>query len=418
MRERKAQTADLSALKIDRDSDAHKEKKLDPRQRGLLVASAMIIFLAALIYIISSKITSPPNVKIATATTVYPSQADAILTASGYVVAQRQAAVASKATGRLEYLGVEEGDEVKKGEIIAQLEHDDVDAALAQARANLEMAKASLKEDEAELEDATLHYNRQRNLLAEHVISQSEYDLAEARYKRAVAAVSSAKAQIELAKAAVKAAEVQVENTNIRAPFNGTVLTKNADVGEMVAPFAASRNSRGAVVTIADMSSLEVEADVSESNIQRVRIGQSCEIILDAFPEHRYQGYVHKIVPTADRAKATVLTKIRFVERDEKVLPEMSAKVSFFSKSLNDGDGSLQPFTAIPKTAITERRGKKVVFVVRDNTTTETPIIVGAEFGELVEIRNGLTTGDQVVLSPTADLKSGLKIKIEKDEGK
>ncbi|MFQ6114811.1 MAG: efflux RND transporter periplasmic adaptor subunit, partial [bacterium] len=210
MRERKAQTADLSALKIDRDSDAHKEKKLDPRQRGLLVASAMIIFLAALIYIISSKITSPPNVKIATATTVYPSQADAILTASGYVVAQRQAAVASKATGRLEYLGVEEGDEVKKGEIIAQLEHDDVDAALAQARANLEMAKASLKEDEAELGDATLHYNRQRNLLAEHVISQSEYDLAEARYKRAVAAVSSAKAQRELAKAAVKAAEVQV----------------------------------------------------------------------------------------------------------------------------------------------------------------------------------------------------------------
>lgn len=417
MSERKTQTADLSALRINRDSDSHQEKKFANKHKNLVLVSTVVIMLSVAVYVVSRKINTPPAVKIAAATTVYPSQGEAILTASGYVVAQRQAAVASKATGRLEYLGVEEGDEVKKGQIIAQLEHDDVDAALAQALANLAMAEASLKENEAELQDATLHYERQKNLLAEHVISQSEYDLAEARYKRAVAAVTSAKAQIELAKAGVKAAEVQVENTNIRAPFDGTVLTKNADVGEMVAPFAASANSRGTVVTIADMNSLEVEADVSESNIQRVRIGQSCEIILDAFPEHRYKGYVHKIVPTADRAKATVLTKIRFVELDEKVLPEMSAKVNFLSKSLNNNDGSLEPFTAIPKAAITERKGKKVVFVVRDNTATETPIIVGGEFGELVEIRDGLTTAEQVVLSPTSDLKSGLKIKIEKDEG-
>jgi RND family efflux transporter MFP subunit len=417
MSERRTQTADLSTLTIDRDSEAYAKKTFTNKHRNIVFASAAVIILFIVAYIFTKKINSPPAVEIATATTMYPSQADVILTASGYVVAQRQAAVASKATGRLEYLGVEEGDEVKKGQIIARLERDDVDAALAQARANLQMANASLKEDEAELHDATLQYNRQKNLLAERVISQSEYDLAEARYKRAMAAVTSAKAQIELAKATVRAAEVEVENTNIRAPFDGTVLTKNADVGEMVAPFAASANSRGTVVTIADMNSLEVEADVSESNIQRVRSGQSCEIILDAFPEHRYQGYVHKIVPTADRAKATVLTKIRFVERDEKVLPEMSAIVNFLSKSLNDSDGSLEPFTAIPKTAITERSGKKVVFVVRDNTTTETPIIVGDEFGELVEIRDGLTTGDQVVLNPTADLKSGLKIKIEKNGG-
>ena len=416
MPENRAKTADLSALRIQRDFDAKPNKKFTSKLRIILLVCAVIFLLIPAIYIFATKITSVATVKVTSVSIVYPSQADAILTASGYIVAQRQAAIASKATGTIEYLAVEEGDEVKKGQIIAELEHDDVDASLAQARANTEFTKATLKENEAELQDATLHYNRQKKLIAEYVISQSEFDIAEARYKRAVASVASAEAQIEMAKAAAKAAEVQVENTKIRAPFDGTVLTKNADVGEMVAPFAASANSRGTVVTMADMNSLEVEADVSESNIQRVRVGQACEIILDAFPEHRYQGYVHKIVPTADRAKATVLTKIRFVARDKKVLPEMSAKVNFFSKSINDGDGSLESFTAIPKTAITERSGKKVVFVVRDNTTTETPIIVGAEFGELVEIRDGLTTGDQVVLSPIADLKSGLKIKIEKNK--
>ncbi|MFQ5770982.1 MAG: efflux RND transporter periplasmic adaptor subunit, partial [bacterium] len=242
--------------------------------------------------------------------------------------------------------------------------------------------------------------------------SESDYDIAEARYKSAEAAVAAAKAQIELAQATVVAAEVDVENTNIRAPFDGTVLTKNADIGEMVAPFAASSNSRGAVVTIADMNSLEVEADVSESNIHKVRPGQYCEIILDAFPNHRYPGFVHKIVPTADRAKATVLTKIRFSERDEKVLPEMSAKVNFLARTLKENDHDLAPRTAVSKSAIITRNGEKVVFVVRDNVLIETPISTGKEFGGLIEIIRGVSNGDTVVLNPTDDFSSGLKIKV------
>jgi len=413
MPENRAKTADLSALRIQRDFDAKPNKKFTSKLRIILLVCAVIFLLIPAIYIFATKITSVATVKVTSVSIVYPSQADAILTASGYIVAQRQAAIASKATGTIEYLAVEEGDEVKKGQLIARLEHDDVDASLAQARANTEFTRATLKENEAELQDATLHYNRQQNLIAEYVISQSEFDLAEARYKRAVASVASAEAQIEMAKAAAKAAEVQVEHTKIRAPFDGTVLTKNADVGEMVAPFAASANSRGTVVTMADMNSLEVEADVSESNIQRVQVGQACEIILDAFPEHRYQGYVHKIVPTADRAKATVLTKIRFVARDKKVLPEMSAKVNFLSRSIKETNNSIEPFKAIPLSAITEKNGKKAVFVIRDNTVAETPVLVGDEFGDLIEIRDGLSPGLKVVVNPHEDLKTGARVKIE-----
>jgi len=244
------------------------------------------------------------------------------------------------------------------------------------------------------------------------LISKSEYDIAEARFKSADAGVAAGKVQVELSKAAVVSADINVDNTKIRAPFSGTVLTKNADIGEMVAPFAASSNSRSAVVTLADMSSLEVEADVSESNIQRVRAGQSCEIILDAFPEIRYPGYVHKIVPTADRAKATVLTKIRFEKLDEKVLPEMSAKVNFLSKSLEGNDES-QPFTAVPKKAILKRNGMDVVFWVRGGSVTETPVSTGRAFGGQIEILSGVSNGDKVVLNPSEDLKSGMMINIE-----
>jgi RND family efflux transporter MFP subunit len=412
MAEKRTETADLSALRINRDAEEYHDRGTKRPPRLLIFAAAMGVVVLLLIYVIVSVINSAPVVKVGLVTTVSPTQADAILTASGYVVAQRQAAIASKATGRLDYLGVEEGDIVKKGQIIACLEHTDVDAAFNQARANLEMTEATLKQNEAKLKEAELRFNRQKDLLAKGLISDAEFDIAEAEWKNAEAAVVWAQAQIEQAKAATAAARVNVENTNIRAPFDGTVLTKNADIGEMVAPFAASSNSRGAVVTIADMTSLEVEADVSESNISRVQLGQSCEIMLDAFPNERYPGYVHKIVPTADRAKATVLTKIRFKRRDEKVLPEMSAKVNFLANPLQESDGSLQPFTGVPKAAIATRNGQSVVFVVKEGTLAETPVTTGREVAGYVEVTGGLSIGDQVVLNPTADARSGLKVKI------
>jgi RND family efflux transporter MFP subunit len=410
MAEKRTEHADLSALRIDRQSDPEDQNKTPKGKFVLIAAILAMVFVAT--YFAFSKMKAAPVVSVADVTMVSPSQADAILTASGYVVAQRQAAIASKGTGRLEYLGVEEGDAVKTGQIIARLEHTDVDAAFNQAHANFEMAQATVKQSEAQLKESELHFNRQKDLLAKGLISKAEYDIAEAQYNNDLASIKWAEAQVQQAKAAVASAEVNVENTNIRAPFDGTVLTKNADIGEMVAPFAASSNSRGAVVTIADMTSLEVEADVSESNIQKVEPGQFCEIILDAFPSERYPGYVHKIVPTADRAKATVMTKIRFKQLDEKVLPEMSAKVNFLTRALDETNGSLKPFAGVLKAALTTRDDRPVVFVLNSDTVTETPVTLGRELGGYIEVINGLRVGDRVVLNPGGDLKSGSRVKL------
>ncbi len=408
MTERKAGTADLSALRIDHDSDGDSRKPA--RMNRVLVAVVLVLLAgAALGYVCAGESRPSVTYKVTDVVRVYPSQSEAVLTASGYVVAQRQAAIASKGTGRLQFLRVEEGDEVSAGQVIAQLEHEDVDAALAQAQANLSMSRANLNQKNADFAEARINYERQQGLLAKGLISQAEFDIAEARFKSAAAAVEASKAEIELSLARLKSAQVEVENMRIRAPFAGTVLSKNADEGEMVAPFAASASSRAAVVTIADMSSLEVEADVSEANIHKVRTGLSCEIILDAFPDVRYPGFVHKIVPTADRAKATVMTKIRFREKDDRVLPEMSAKVNFLSGERTGDAGNA--VTAVPASAVASRNGGKVVFQVQKNRANVVPVETGRKLGNRIEIISGVAPGDKVVLNPDEDLSDGAEIK-------
>jgi RND family efflux transporter MFP subunit len=218
---------------------------------------------------------------------------------------------------------------------------------------------------------------------------------------------------IRSAQAAVRGAQVALENTRIRAPFDGTVLTKNADVGEVVAPLAATANARAAVVTMADMSSLQVEADVSESNIIRVTIGQLCEIVLDAYPEKRYPGAVHKIVPTADRAKATVLTKVAFRERDERVLPEMSAKVTFLSKDAARDIAGAAPKLTVPASAVMARDGSWLVLRVRDGLLEHAAVTIGERMAGRVEIVSGLSPGDMVLKNPAESLRPGMSVKIK-----
>jgi len=365
---------------------------------GTLVVALILVAAAALIGIRS--LDPAVDVKLVTVSFTSPSQVNAVLTASGYVVAQRKAAVASKGTGRLEYLGVVEGDRVKKGAVIAKLEDDDIKASLDQAKANLRLT-------EAELKDASQTLYRQKTLLEKGLSTQAEFDAAEARHQRVLAG-------IEVAQASVAVAEVALENTLIRAPFDGTVLTKNADVGEIVAPFAASASSRAAVVTIADMSSLQVEADVSESNIERIAIAQECEITLDAYPERRYQGFVSKIVPTADRAKATVLVKVGFRSYDARVLPEMSAKVLFLTKGTEaQSSASAAPVLAVPLSALVERNGRTVAYGVKDNRAIEIPVVAGKTLGGFREIASGLSRGDRVIGTVDERVTDGVKVKIE-----
>jgi RND family efflux transporter MFP subunit len=355
---------------------------------------------------------SAVRVEAATVATAYPSQSVTVLNATGYVVAQRKASTASKATGRLVWLGVVEGSRVKEGEIVARLESNDVSATLEQARANVKLAQANLEQARAEQRDAEAAMRRSRSLVDAGAISRADNDAAAARLAKANASISGLQAAIGVAQANVKSAEVAVDQTLIRAPFNGVILTKHANVGDVVTPFSSALDTKGAVVTMADMDTLEVEADVSESNLGKVQPGQPAEIQLDALPGIRLAGEVHRIVPTVDRSKATVLAKIRFLETDPRVLPEMSAKVAFLSERPSEQ----QPRVVAPPSAIVEHEGRPTAFVIDGETVRTVAVETGARVGEMIEIVKGLQPGDKIVSRPPDQLKDGGKITLEKSE--
>ncbi len=399
-------TVDLTTLRINRDRPPENGSG---RAKWIVLSIVAVVLIAAAFWVVP-RFQPAKTVSLVSAALTFPSQANAVLTASGYIVPQRQASVASKGTGRLVYLGVEEGDHVKSGQIIARLESHDVEAALNQGLANLAAGKAQVVEAEAAMQQARKDFERNESLFKTGVITDSEFEIKKLQYESAEARRNAAKAALNAYEAAVEAARVQIENTIIRAPFDGTVLTKQADVGEIVAPFAAG-NSRGAVVTMADMRSLQLEADVSESNIERIRVDQPCEIVLDAFPERRYRGVVWKIVPTADRAKATILTKIKFLDIDEKVLPEMSAKATFLREALSDSALLAKPTLTVPMSALVHKDGKKAVFLFVDGKVREVVVTTGSVLGDRIEILGGVKAGDRIVNSPGADLSSGDAVK-------
>ena len=339
----------------------------------------------------------------------YPTQSFTLLNSSGYVVAQRKAAVASKTTGRLEWIGVEEGSRVTAGQVIARLENMDLEASVRQAEASLQNTKAIREQSRAELEDAEHSFYRQKGLFKTGIVSQSEYDAAEARFKRASAAISAAEAGIAGAAAALHGSQINLGYSLIRAPFDAVVLTKNADVGDIITPLGAAANAKAAVVTIADLASLQVEADVSESNLAQIRQGQPCEITLDALPGSRFRGVVHIIVPTADRSKASVMVKVRFLERDQRILPEMSAKVAFLQREAQAVDKEAR--VVVNPAAVVTRDGRSGLFLVVGDTVRFTPVKVGIKLGDLLEV-SGVKSGDKVALKPLEKLKDGSKISL------
>jgi RND family efflux transporter MFP subunit len=396
----------LSHLHIDksRHPSSSRKKRYIPFVLGiaLLFAAGWLYHLGVL----------GPAVSVQTVSVqkMYPSQTITVLNASGYVVAQRKAAVASKITGRLIYLSVEEGSRVKKGEIIARLENNDSLAARDQAEAGLHTARFQLEQSLAELTEATLTYNRNKDLIAGGYIAKSDFDAADARYKRAIAMVHANEAAVRNREAALKAAEVTVDYANLRAPFDAVVLTKNADVGDIVTPLGAAANAKAAVVNVADMDSLKVEVDVSESNIGKVFMHQPCEIYLDALPAERFAGRVHIIVPTADRTKASVMVKVAFDALNPRVLPEMSAKVAFLSRAIQETEK--QPVMALPAAAVLSRKDRSVVFGMVQDKAVEIPITIGRQLNGMVEIVAGVNIGDKIIASPAGNLQDGTKVKL------
>ncbi|HEV8502047.1 MAG TPA: efflux RND transporter periplasmic adaptor subunit [Casimicrobiaceae bacterium] len=395
---------DLSKLKIDRSLAPIRRSR-----RGRWITLGVIG--AGVVAVAGYLATRPKvfDVQTTAVTVTYPSQQFAVLNATGYVVAQRKAAIASKATGRLEWLGVAEGSRVKSGEVIARLDDRDVVAQAQTAEANVKAARAMVEQARVEETNARVELKRNQELVDRNFISKSALDTAQARVDRAVAGVASAQAQVAAAQASARNAEVNVDYTQIRAPFDGVILSKSANVGDMVTPFSSAVDSKGAVVNMADMSTLEVEADVSESSLAKIQVGQSAEIALDALPDMRFRGHISRIVPTIDRAKATVMTKVKFDAIDPRILPEMSAKVTFLTRDVTPEQQ--KPLTAVATDAIVERDGRPVVFVVKADRAQVVAVKPGIKVGDLTAVTGAINAGDRVVLKPDAKLATDARVR-------
>ncbi|MBS0448815.1 MAG: efflux RND transporter periplasmic adaptor subunit [Proteobacteria bacterium] len=418
----------IAPLKIDRTAAASAalHRRRNARRWGLL---ALVLIVAAAAWAMYPRTRS---VQVASVVVAYPTAQYAQLTASGYVVAQRRAAVSSKATGRLTDLLVREGSAVRKGDIVARLDARDVQASIAAAEIGVRQSEADMRRAAAELRraeltqaDAGRDLQRTRDLSAQGFLSPQALDSSRARADEARAATDAAREALVQSRAAVAQARAQVtiqkvneDYTVIRAPFDGVVLQKNANVGDIITPFSNAAGTQGAVLTMADMSTLEVETDVSESNVAKVKSGQPVEISLDAIPDMRFRGSVSSIVPTVDRAKATVVTKIRFDRLDPRILPEMSARVSFLSQVPTDADQ--KPTLAVNPKAVVERNGREVVFRVehskgedKGSVVAEVAVTKGRMLGDVLEIHGtGLQGGDRLVLSADEHLSNGASVAV------
>lgn len=416
----KASEADLSGLRIDRSPEGRRAGGVGARRAAIAVVAAVAALLAIGFAARRAGLFAP-EVAAATARLRAGGGPAAVLTANGYVVAQRKAAVASKATGRLAELFVEEGSAVTAGQVLGRLEHADYDAEVLRARADFEAARAAHARAQAESALAAIEFGRQEGLLAAGQTDQATHDRARSALGVAVARVREEEANVRSRRAELDFAEANQEYTKIRAPFDATVLRKNAEVGEIVAPVSVgAAGARGAIVDLADMASLEVEVDVNEAYIARIAIGQRAEIRLDAYADRPYGGFVRQIVPTADRQKATVVVKVHFDALDRYVLPEMGAKVTF--QAVESAEGAVGGAAAaaptmrvfVPQAALSQRDGRGVVLVVENGRVRVAPVETGETSEGEVEVRTGLRGGESVIVSPPAGLNEGSRVRIKK----
>lgn len=408
--------ADLSRLRIDRD--APKPGSQSGGWRSSLVMLVPILVIGGAVYFIVTN--RPKEIKVTTvAAAVTAGGAATSVTANGYVVARTKASVSAKAAGRLVYLGVSEGSHVPKGQVIARLDNADFLAAMAQADANVASMEASLLEAASDRDQLVRDVNRLRDMRAQNsaLISSQELELAVSRAAQAEARVKVADARKRVAESGLRLAQANNENTVIRAPFTGTVLRKDAEVGEVVAPSMGGGGlTRGAVVTMADLSTLEVEVDVNEAYIARVTSGLRARITLDAYPDTAFRGAVRQVVPTADRQRATVQVKVSITDHDPRILPEMGAKVDFLQPD-SAVNSSAPPVSRtvfrVPAEAVREEAGQSVVWVVREDKLARRIITAGPVSAGFREVRVGLSGGEQLLLSGVDLPTEGMRVKVK-----
>jgi RND family efflux transporter MFP subunit len=356
----------------------------------------------------------PIEVQVATVSMRAAGTQGAVLNASGYVTARRRATVSSKITGKVIEVNVEEGMMVKEGQVLARLDASSPRAALALAEAQAEAARRGLRENEVRLEQARLAERRVTQLLTDRIVSQSQVDQAKADADSIEAHIAALREQISVTERQIQVEQAELSNYVIRAPFGGVAVSKDAQPGEMVSPVSAGGGfTRTGICTIVDMNSLEIEVDVNESYISRVKPGQEVVAVLDAYPDWMIPSRVITTVPTADRQKATVLVRIAFNELDPRVLPDMAIKVSF----LRDADESATPVaqstTLTPRATIKTEGGNSFAFVVRGDGVERRAVRLGDADGDRVEVLAGLQPGDRVVVSPPAELTAASKIVVK-----
>jgi RND family efflux transporter MFP subunit len=400
---------ELASLKID-----HNERAGGKRRGGWIVAIAIVVLAGAAGGWFWSQSAQAATVKTAVVTAVSGGATPgAVLNASGYVTARRRATVSSKVTGKVLEVFVEEGQAVKKGQVLARLDDSQVRAARATAQAQLVAARGAAAEDEARLREAERQLNRLTQLVQEKVVGRAEVETAEAAVESLKARIALARQQVEVAESQVASLDVDLGDMVVRAPFDGVAISKDAQPGEMISPISAGGGfTRTGIGTIVDMSSLEIEVDVSESYINRVRPKQPVEAILDAYPDWRIPAHVITTVPTADRQKATVRVRIGFESLDPRILPDMGVKVSFFNeREAEVPDAPVKPRLLVPKNAVRSEANQNIVFVVREDRAERRAVTTGATVGDQVEVVSGLNAGERIVVEGVGTLADGARVR-------
>jgi len=412
---------DLSRLRIDRDAP--------PRRRWLPIAILVVLGAAgAAVYPSARAFVAErraPEVDVARATQVVASPGGStalpVLVASGYVVARHSSDVGVKTGGRIAMLRFEEGTRVRKGDVIAQIEHADIDAQLEAAHRAVAEAEAQIAQMTAQRDEDARNVERQRALIKDGITTTQALTAAEAAHAVSVARVKSADAAIASARARVRVTEEALENTNVRAPFDGVVIRKRAEVGETVSPFGVAGQATregGAIATIADLAELEVQTEVSENSVAKLTNAMPAEVKLQAYQDQIYKGRLRQIFPSADRAKAIVEVRVSILDADSHVKPEMTASVTFQEPKSNtgvksDSTAASTPVVLVPRRTVTEQNNQQIVWVVKGNIASRRPVTLGQERIDQVEVKSGVVPGETLILNPPAALADRALVRIK-----
>jgi len=423
---------DLSRLRIDRDA---------PARRGWLPWVALLVCVGVMAAVYPSARSyvaerRAPEVDIARVTQIVPSpggsDARPVLVATGYVVARHSSDVGVKVGGRIARLRFEEGTRVRNGDMIAEIEHADIDAQLEASRRAVAEAEAQLAQMIAARDEDQRNVERQRALARDGITTTQALTAAESALAVSSARVTSSEAAIRSAQARVRVTEEARENANVRAPFNGVVIKKRAEVGETVSPFGVAGQATregGAIATIADLSELEVQTEVSENSVAKLAAAMPAEVKLNAYQDHVYRGRLRQIFPSADRAKAIVEVRVSIVDADAHVKPEMTASVTFQEAGDAGGSGGsgrssepgradaasgvAPPVVLVTKRAVAERNGQSMVWVVANGKATARSVALGPDRLDQVEVKSGVAPGEAVIINPPAGLTDGAVVRVK-----